>query len=290
MLSMTGYGKVQMQEEGREITVELKSVNHRFLDISCRLPRALAFAEDALRKTIGQYLKRGHVDVFVNYRNTRQDARTVRVDSALARQYQDAVNELCRETGAENDLKASFYAQIPDIITVEVAEDDQDAVLCLVKTAAQSALAQMVEMRKKEGEALYEDLSAHLALMEEQVAVIAARAPEVPKLYQERLLLRLKELSVSDLDEQRLAQEVALMADHCAIDEELSRLSSHIRQLRQVMAQQGETGRKLDFLVQELNREVNTIGSKASDAAITKCVVAAKSEIEKLREQVQNVE
>ena len=290
MLSMTGYGKVQLSEEGREITVELKSVNHRFLDISCRLPRALAFAEDALRKTIGQYLKRGHVDVFVNYQNTRQDARTVRVDTALALQYQDAVKALCEATGAENDLKASYYAQLPDVVTVEVAQDDQDAVLNLLKEAAKAALMQMVDMRRKEGEALYQDLASHLALMEEQVAVIAKRAPEVPKLYQERLLARLQDMQVNELDEQRLAQEVALMADHCAIDEELSRLSSHIAQTRQVMAQQGETGRKLDFLVQEMNREVNTIGSKASDAGITKCVVAAKSEIEKLREQVQNVE
>lgn len=290
MLSMTGYGKVQLAEDGREITVELKSVNHRFLDISCRLPRALSFAEDALRKTIGRYLRRGHVDVFVNYQNTRQDARTVRVDEALAMQYRDAVKQLCLATGAEDDCKASFYAQLPDVVTVEVAQDDQEKVLELLQKAAESALAQMMEMRTREGEALYQDLSEHLKLMEEQVAVIAKLAPEVPLLYQEKLLARLKDMQVNDLDEQRLAQEVALMADHCAIDEELSRLSSHIAQTRQVMAQKGEAGRKLDFLVQEMNREVNTIGSKASDARITKCVVAAKSEIEKLREQVQNVE
>lgn len=290
MLSMTGYGKVQLSADGREITVELKSVNHRFLDISCRLPRALSFAEDALRKTIGQYLKRGHVDVFVNYQNMRQDARTVRVDAALAEQYRDAVKQLCEITGAEDDCKASYYAQLPDVITVEVAQDDQDAVLALLKEAACQALSQMVNMRTHEGDALKKDLSEHLMLMEAQVKLIAARAPEVPKLYQERLLARLKDMQVNDLDEQRLAQEVALMADHCAIDEELSRLSSHIAQTRLVMDQQGEAGRKLDFLVQEMNREVNTIGSKASDAQITKCVVAAKSEIEKLREQVQNVE
>lgn len=290
MLSMTGYGKVQLSAEGREITVELKSVNHRFLDISCRLPRALSFAEDALRKTIGQYLKRGHVDVFVNYQNMRKDARVVRVDANLAEQYRDAVKQLCEITGAVDDCKASYYAQLPEVITVEVAQDDQDAVLALLKDAACQALAQMVNMRTHEGEALKKDLSDHLALMEKQVAMIAVRAPEVPKLYQERLLARLNDMQVNELDQQRLAQEVALMADHCAIDEELSRLSSHIAQTRLVMDQQGEAGRKLDFLVQEMNREVNTIGSKASDAEITKCVVAAKSEIEKLREQVQNVE
>ena len=244
MLSMTGYGKVQLSAEGREITVELKSVNHRFLDISCRLPRALSFAEDALRKTIGQYLKRGHVDVFVNYQNMRKDARVVRVDANLAEQYRDAVKQLCEITGAEDDCKASYYAQLPEVITVEVAQDDQDAVLALLKDAACQALAQMVNMRTHEGEALKKDLSDHLALM----------------------------------------------ADHCAIDEELSRLSSHIAQTRLVMEQQGEAGRKLDFLVQEMNREVNTIGSKTQDIEVTGCVVECKSEIEKLREQVQNVE
>lgn len=290
MLSMTGYGKVQLSAEGREITVELKSVNHRFLDISCRLPRALSFAEDALRKTIGQYLKRGHVDVFVNYQNMRKDARVVRVDANLAEQYRDAVKQLCEITGAEDDCKASYYAQLPEVITVEVAQDDQDAVLALLKDAACQALAQMVNMRTHEGEALKKDLSDHLALMEKQVAMIAVRAPEVPKLYQERLLARLNDMQVNELDQQRLAQEVALMADHCAIDEELSRLSSHIAQTRLVMEQQGEAGRKLDFLVQEMNREANTIGSKASDAEIAQLVVDLKSEIEKLREQIQNVE
>lgn len=290
MLSMTGYGKVQLAEDGREITIEMKSVNHRFLDVACRLPRALSFAEDALRKTIGARLRRGHVDVFVNYQNTRQDARTVRVDTALANQYKLAIEALCDATGAENDCHATYYAALPDVISVEVAQDDQDAVLQLLKQAANLALDQMMEMRTKEGAALKEDLALHLALMEKQAEIISQRAPKVPELYRERLISRLHEMQLTGLDEQRIAQEVALMADHCAIDEELSRLSSHIAQMRAAMEQKGETGRRLDFLTQEMNREVNTIGSKASDAEITNCVVSAKSEIEKLREQVQNVE
>ena len=217
MRSMTGYGRRQLSRDGREITVEIKTVNHRFLDVASRLPRALSFAEDAVRKQLSASLRRGHADVAVTYTNLRTDARTVTVDEALALQYKAALDKL----GAMLD---------------------------------------------------------------------GQEAPGVPRAYQERLQARLSELGVKELDEQRLAQEVALMADHCAIDEELSRLESHIAQMRQAMAEDGEVGRRLDFLTQELNREVNTIGSKASDAEITKLVVAAKSEIEKLREQVQNVE
>ena len=290
MRSMTGYGKVQLNEDGREMTLEMKSVNHRFLDVSVRLPRALSFAEDAIRRTIAARLGRGHVDVFVNYQNLRQDAREVRVDAALAAAYRRAVDTVAQATGTENDCGASFYAALPDVMTLEVAQEDQESVLKLCRDAANAALDQLIAMREREGEALHRDLTLHLSLLEEQAAQIAARAPEVPRLYRERLENRLREMNVNEVDEQRLAQEVALMADHCAIDEELSRLSSHFGQVRQTLGQTGETGRRLDFLTQEMNREVNTIGSKASDVTITNCVVAAKSEIEKLREQVQNVE
>lgn len=290
MRSMTGYGKVQLNEDGREMTLEMKSVNHRFLDVSVRLPRALSFAEDTIRRTIAARLGRGHVDVFVNYQNLRQDAREVRVDAALAAAYRRAVDTVAQATGTENDCGASFYATLPDVMTLEVAQEDQESVLKLCRDAANAALDQLIAMREREGETLHRDLTLHLSLLEEQAAQIAARAPEVPRLYRERLENRLRGMNVNEVDEQRLAQEVALMADHCAIDEELSRLSSHFGQVRQTLGQTGETGRRLDFLTQEMNREVNTIGSKASDAVITNCVVAAKSEIEKLREQVQNVE
>ena len=265
MRSMTGYGRRQVSRDGREMTVEVKTVNHRFLDISCRLPRALSFAEDAVRKQIGAALKRGHVDLNVTYLNLRQDARQVRVDEGLARQYRDAML-LMRGTVFEvgvnssdemrhlSDHDVSFIASQPDVLQVTVAEEDQEAVLALLGDTMALALEDVTAMRDRE------------------------------------LQARLRELGVKELDEQRLAQEVAIMADRCAIDEELSRLLSHIGQMRQAIEAEGETGRRLDFLTQELNREVNTIGSKASDAEITKLVVAAKSEIEKLREQVQNVE
>ena len=301
MRSMTGYGRRQVSRDGREMTVEVKTVNHRFLDISCRLPRALSFAEDAVRKQIGAALKRGHADVNVTYLNLRQDARQVRLDEGLARQYRD-VMLLMRGTLFEvgvnisdemrhlSDHDVSFIASQPDVLQVTVAEEDQEAVLSLLTEALALALEDVAAMREKEGAALRDDLTFHLGEVQRLRDEINLLAPKVPVIYRDKLQARLRELGVKELDEQRLAQEVAIMADRCAIDEELSRLLSHIGQMRQAIEAEGETGRRLDFLTQELNREVNTIGSKASDAEITKLVVAAKSEIEKLREQVQNVE
>ena len=295
MRSMTGYGRRQLSLDGREITVEIKTVNHRFLDVSTRLPRALAFAEDALRKRLAEELRRGHADVNVNYLNLRADAREVRLDEGLMAQYQAAFRNMRALAGGEadrplTDAELSFIAAQPDVLQVTTREEDQAAVLSLLLEAAGEALGDVAAMREKEGAALREDLLLHLGEVARLREAIAALAPQVPLIYQEKLLGRVKELGVQEVDPQRLAQEVALMADKCAIDEELSRLESHIGQMRQALASDGEVGRRLDFLTQELNREVNTIGSKASDAEITKLVVAAKSEIEKLREQVQNVE
>ncbi len=294
MQSMTGYGRRQLSRDGREITVEIKTVNHRFLDLSCRLPRSLSFAEDALRKQIGQSLRRGHADVNVNYLNLRQDAREVRVDEALACQYKEALLQVRRVTGREGDCisgeDAAWIAAQPDVMQVTVREEDQEAVLSLLRDTLAAALSDVSSMRQKEGDALKADLTQHLNETARLRDEIARLAPRVPRIYQEKLQARIRELGVQDLDQQRLAQEVALMADRCAIDEELSRLESHIGQMRQALEAEGEVGRRLDFFTQELNREANTIGSKASDAEITKLVVSAKTEIEKLREQVQNVE
>ncbi|MBR4540088.1 MAG: YicC family protein [Clostridia bacterium] len=294
MRSMTGYGRRQMSRDGREISVEIKTVNHRFLDLSCRLPRALSFAEDAVRKQISQTLRRGHADVNVNYLNLRLDAREVRLDEGLVLQYKEALlnaRQIARkERSSIRDENVEWIIQQPDVLQVTVKDEDQEAVLSLLKDALDAALSDVIAMREKEGDALKADLKLHLNETARLRNEIALLAPKVPKIYQEKLQARIKELGVKEIDEQRLAQEVALMADRCAIDEELSRLESHIGQMRQALEAEGETGRRLDFLTQELNREVNTIGSKASDAEITKLVVTAKTEIEKLREQVQNVE
>ena len=290
MRSMTGYGRRQFQADGREMTVEVKTVNHRFLDIGFRMPRNLSFLEEPIRIQLSAALKRGHADVFLNYRNNREDAREVSVDEPLLSAYMQALGRMETVSDATNDVALSHMMALPDILRVTEREEDREAVTELMRTTLDAVLGDVLLMRTREGEALYNDLELHLQQLEQLALKIAQKAPLVAQLYRDRLEARLAELNVSPVEPQRLAQEVALFADRCAIDEELSRLSSHIQQMRSCMNGDGESGRKLDFLVQELNREVNTIGSKAADAEITNWVVAAKCEIEKLREQVQNIE
>ena len=289
MRSMTGYGRCQRAADGREMTVEVKTVNHRFLDVSLRLPRHLGFAEEQIRQQLAARLGRGHADVSVQYRNARPDARKVVCDPALAAAYREAMQALSQATGAPNDVPLAQYAQLPDVLTVTEAEEDREAVGRLLADALNGALGEVDAMRLREGEALKADLSLHLTLLEKLRLQIADRAPGVVEDYRTRLLQRIAEFGVVAPDEQRVVQEVALFADRAAIDEELSRLDSHIRQAYKLMETE-PCGSKLNFLVQEMNREVNTIGSKALDSAIAKMVVDAKSEIEKLREQIQNVE
>ncbi len=290
MQSMTGYGRGLVCEDGREMTVEVKSVNHRFLDVSFRLARPIAFLDDAVRTGVAERLARGHADVFVNYVNHREDARRVHVDMQLAKAYRQAAGELSEALGVKNDLPLSDYMNMPDVLTVEASEEDQDAVRALFMRALNLALDDLTAMRKREGNSLRGDMMKKLDAIDGLRESIATRAPTVVEEYRAKLSQRLSALLSGDIDEARFATEVAIFADRAAIDEELVRLSSHIAQLRATAELDEPVGRKLDFLVQELNREVNTIGSKASDAQIAGCVVAAKGEIEKLREQVQNIE
>ena len=287
MRSMTGYGKCQLQRGPWEVTAELRAVNHRYLDISCRLPRSLSFLEDGVRKALAA-LTRGHVDVYITVRQTEGATRQVEADPALAAAYVQAAAQIAEATGAVNDLTVTKLMAMEGVTTVTEAAMDEEAVSALTTEAMQGAINALDDMRLREGENLRADLSEHLdkvAALREQVV---AYAPQVVEEYRQRLTDRLAKLPIEPVDPARLAQEVALMADKCAIDEELSRLMSHITQLRRYLDKQGETGKKMDFLIQEMNRETNTIGSKCSDAAIAQCVVDMKSEIEKLREQIQN--
>ena len=290
MRSMTGYGRALVEEDGREMTVEVRSVNHRFLDVSCRLPRSIGFLEDAVRKGVAARVARGHVDVFVNYVNRREDAREVRVDTVLAQAYRSALEELGKAVGLTQSASLIDYARLPDVLTVSEKQEDQDALRALLQRALEKALDQLCAMREMEGENMRADILSKMDAIASLQKQIASRAPLVVEEYREKLRARLCALLSGELDEARFATEVAIFADRAAIDEELVRLESHIAQIRAAVALQEPVGRKLDFLVQELNREVNTIGSKASDAQIAQHVVAAKGEIEKLREQVQNIE
>lgn len=290
MQSMTGYGRCQAALEGREMTLEVKTVNHRFLDLSFRLPRNVGFLEEILRRELTAAFQRGHMDVFAAYRNTRSDARQVRVDAALAGAYVEAARQVQEIAGTDEPLSVAQLMALPDVVQIAEAQEDQAAVEQLARLALEGVIAEVRAMRAREGEALRRDLLEHLEALAQLRERMADRAPLVPLAYRERLNARLAEMAVDAVEPQRLAQEVALFADKCAIDEELSRLASHIAQMRACLEENGAVGRRLDFLTQEMNREVNTIGSKASDLEITQAVVAAKSEIEKLREQVQNVE
>ena len=290
MRSMTGYGRCHLEEDGREMTVEVKSVNHRFLDTSYRLSRALSFLDDAVRKGVSARLARGHVDVFVTYANHRQDAKAVRVDTALAVAYRQALGELAAAVGKEADIPLADYTRLPDVLSVQEKDEDQQAVRALFERALSGALDGLIAMREQEGARLCADILQKTESIERIAEGIAQRAPSVVRDYRDRLRQRVAALTEGEIDEARLITEVAIFADRAAIDEELVRLKSHLAAIRETVSLGEPAGRKLDFLVQELNREVNTIGSKAMDTAIAQAVVSAKGEIEKLREQVQNIE
>ena len=290
MQSMTGCGTGRAEGNGWEVTAELRTVNHRFLDISMRLPRNISFLETPVREAIGAGIRRGHTDVFMTVRSTEASSVRIEVDREAARQYCQAGRELSEELGAEYDLSVSRLLQMEAVTTLTEKEMDSELITSLCTEAVRQAVEQLKAMREREGAHLKEDLRTHLDKAAELREKIAERAPFVVSDYREKLEARLKALLTEEIDPQRLAQETAIMADRCAIDEELARLESHLKQMRLYLDAPGEIGKKMDFLIQEMNRETNTIGSKAQDGAIARCVVDLKSEIEKLREQVQNVE
>ncbi len=290
--SMTGFGRGRVAQDGREMTVELKSVNHRYLDLSFRMPRHISFAEDTLRTALNDSLSRGHVDVYVNYRNTRSDAKEVRIDTALLGAYLKSVKAAAAELREENDMTLSNALRLPDVTDIVEADEDDEAVKALTKEAVDKAIAELITARRGEGERLANDLTERLATVDELRGKIETRAPMVVEEYRVKLNERIEAMlgGTVEVDAQRLATEVALFADKASIDEELVRLKSHTAQARELLSQSEAAGRRLDFVVQEMNREFNTIGSKANDAEIAKLVILGKAELEKIREQVQNIE
>lgn len=291
MYSMTGYGRGTASADGRELTIELKSVNHRYLDVSLRLPRHLLFLEDGIRAALAASLSRGHVDVFLNYRNTRSDARTVSVDTVLLQAYLTAAHSANETLGLRDDLGLTAALRLPDVTEVREADENRDAVTALMNEALHEAVSGLRDMRRLEGERLRMDLSQKVDAVMELAEEIASRAPLVIEEYRTKLNERIEQLLGSvEVDRARLATEVALFADRASIDEEIVRLRSHVAQMRLLFEDSEPVGRRMDFVVQEMNREFNTIGSKANDGELTGRVLLGKAEIEKIREQIQNIE
>lgn len=290
-VSMTGFGRATLLQDGRELTIELRSVNHRYLDLAFRMPRHIGFIEDELRRGLQDTLSRGHVDIFVNYRNTRTDARKVEVDKALLGEYLTAARDAAREYDLRDDIALSSALRLPDVTNVVEAEEDREAVSALAVKTLEPAVAELKAMRQTEGARLSGDITKKLAGMNEIVGKIESRAPFVAAEYGKKLSERIENaLSEVDIDRARLATEVALFTDRASVDEEIVRLKSHMAQLGELILSDEPTGRRMDFVVQEMNRELNTIGSKANDAQLASLVIIGKSETEKIREQVQNFE
>jgi len=287
--SMTGFGYNEYSEDGITFTIEIKTVNHRYLDIFLRIPKQISSFEDRVRSIISERIQRGKVDVYITCENKSEDAIRVVPDEGLARAYRDALKSMAGCLGLEDDVSVSVLARFPDILKVENRQDD-DRMGGILEKAVERAVSSLVEMREKEGRKLKENILQVLETVDSYLSRIRERAPLVVKEYKEKLEERIEELAGTRLDPARLAMEVALFADRCSIDEEIVRLESHIGQMREMLDQGSPVGKKLDFLIQEMNREVNTIGSKAGDLEITRCVVELKNEIEKMREQVQNIE
>ncbi len=289
--SMTGFGREQAVISGHDITVEIRSVNHRFYEFSARVPRAYGFLEEKLKTLLQGAIKRGKVEVNVIIRTTESTQTQVEINRAVADGYVNALRSVQDELTLKDDLSLSNLLRIPEVFTVEKVVEDENIIWELVKEAAQSAIERFVEMREVEGKRLHSDIMEARERIRANVEVIEAAYPKIVSDYCDRLTLKMKEiLSDNHIEEQRIVMEAAIFADRIAVDEEVVRLKSHLDQLSSILNENDAIGRKLDFLVQEINREINTIGSKVQDVEVTRIVVDLKSELEKIREQLQNIE
>lgn len=289
--SMTGYGSARGTVEGLEIHVELKSVNNRYLDAAVRLPRSFLFAEEAVKSRVQRHISRGKVDIFVNIDASAAGDMAVRVNESLARGYLEAIRHIADEFGLPDDLTAQSLSRFPDVLVVEKRELDAEAISAGMEEIVEAALRDFDAMRAREGAKLRDDVLSRLETIRALVEQVEAKAPETVAAYRKRLEQKMAEvLGSAGIDENRILAEAAIFADRIAVDEETVRLRSHMSQLADMMNGSSPIGRKLDFLIQEFNREANTIGSKCQNTEIAHVVVELKSEIEKIREQIQNIE
>lgn len=288
---MTGFGSSETTRNGWQIRVEIKAVNHRYSEVVVRMPRQFSILEEAIRREIQKKLVRGRIEVFLNIEETEEKKSKVTLDKDLALAYHETLNELSVQLGQELEISAYQLAKLPEVMQVTDEDVDLEFLSKLVLETVENALIKLTMMRCAEGEQLSKNLHLKLHKLTQMIQQIKARAPEVVLAYQQKLTERIDDLLHQlPVDESRIATEVAIFADKANIDEELVRMVSHCHQFQRTLESKEPVGRKLDFLVQEMNREINTIGSKANDAYIAHLVVEAKSELEKIREQVQNIE
>ena len=289
--SMTGYGGAKGSAEGLSVSIELKSVNNRYLDVSVKLPRTLLFAEEPIKAAVGRHISRGKVDVFVTVDATASDDMEVRVNEPLLRGYIESLNAAAEKYGLQNDLTLMSVCRLPDVLSTDRREIDNSALMSGLGEILERALCEYDAMRLREGEKLRDDVLSRLDEISRLTGIVEENAPKTVEEYRARLEQKLQEvLGSTNIDESRILTEAAIFADKIAVDEETVRLRSHLSQLRGLCKGDSPAGRKMDFLIQELNRESNTIGSKCQNAYIAHVVVELKAEIEKIREQIQNVE
>jgi uncharacterized protein (TIGR00255 family) len=290
--SMTGFGRATSDEGGkRSFSIEIKSINHRYLDLNVRIPRSMLSLEEKVRKYISENLTRGKVDIFINYANYEKQDLAAGFNKALADSYVKCLEEIRDRYNVRDDISVSLISRFPEVIYVEETEEDVEQLWKLLLSSLEKSVAMLIDMRGREGEKLSEDIIKKCGIIKENLDIIEARSPKLVIQYKQKLSDRIKELLEDKvIDENRLSQEVAIFADKSSIDEEITRLNSHINQVIETLRSEGSIGRKLDFLVQEMNREANTIASKANDLEVTNIALNIKNEIEKIREQIQNIE
>lgn len=289
--SMTGFGRCEVQKDSKKFTVELKSVNHRYLDVNIRMPKKLNFFETSIRTLLKSYANRGKVDIFITYEDASQSQVSVKYNAAVAAEYVKYLQQMSEEFGLKNDVNVSALSRFPEVFTMEEQPEDEEELWNGLKEALEGAFVQFVETRTTEGENLKKDLLAKLDFLEEQVTAVEERSPQIVAEYRAKLEEKMRELlEDTQIEDSRIAAEVIVFADKICTDEEVVRLKSHIQHMRSTLEETEGIGRKLDFIAQEMNREANTILSKANDLEVSNLAIGLKTEIEKIREQIQNIE
>ena len=288
--SMTGYGKGSLSENLRNYQIEIKTVNHRYLDISVKMPRALSYLEEEVKKIISEKIKRGKIEVFITFENNSTEGKEIKINTEIAKIYIDELKKLADQENISSNIEVTEISKYPDVLSIQNTQDDEQIKEELLK-ATNLAVEKLVEMRQIEGNKLAEDIMKRIQYIKQKIEKISTLSTGLIEEYVVKLETRIKEiLKNQEIDESRLAQEVVIYADKCSIEEEVTRLKSHISQFEKLLYSEEAIGKKLDFIIQEMNRETNTIGSKANNLEITNGVIDIKTEIENIREQVQNIE